>query len=111
MAEKKTEKVKPKEQNLNAALPYALGWVTGLIFLLIEKKDELVRFNAAQSLLTFGGLTLISMVPVFGWVISPFLLLGGVVLWVVLLVKAYQGEKVVLPVVGPWAEKVKEKIK
>lgn len=112
MAEtKKTPVEKAKGQNLNAAATYVLGWITGLLFLLIEKKDDFVRFNAAQSVIVFGALTVLSMVPVVGWVVSPFLFLGGVVLWVFLMVKAYQGEKVMLPLVGTYAEQLKEKIK
>ena len=43
-------------------LTYLLGWVTGLIFLLIEKDDSFVKFHAWQSVLVFGGLTVISIV-------------------------------------------------
>ncbi len=42
-------------ENTAALLAYVLGWFTGLIFLLIDKRPY-VRFHAAQSLITFGGL-------------------------------------------------------
>lgn len=96
--------------NLNAALTYALGWLTGLVFLLVEKEDDFVRFNAAQSLVVFGVLTILAMVPVLGWILSPFVMLIGVVLWVFLIVKTYQGEKVVLPLAGQLASQLAEKV-
>lgn len=90
--------------NTAAALSYVLGWLTGIVFLLIEKDDKFVRFHALQSIVTFGLLTVLSLVPVVGWVLSPFLMIVGFVLWLVLIFKAYQGEKFLLPVIGPWAE-------
>lgn len=92
-------------KNTAAALSYLLGWISGLIFLLIEK-DPFVRFHAMQSILTFGILTLLSLVPLIGWILSPVLALLGLVLWLVLLIKAYQGEKFSLPIIGEWAEKL-----
>ena len=92
-------------KNTKAALCYAAGWVSGLIFLLIEKKDELIRFHAMQSVVTFGALTILSMVPVVGWILSPFAMIAGFILWLVLIVKAYQGEKFELPVIGEFAKK------
>ena len=47
-------------ENLEALLCYALGWVTGLTFLLLEQKNTFVRFHAMQSLVTFLGLFIIS---------------------------------------------------
>ena len=51
-------------QNTAGALTYVLGWVTGLVFLLIEKKNAFVRFHAMQSLIFFGALMILVMVPV-----------------------------------------------
>ena len=56
MTEQKTE-VKQSSglsKNTAAALCYVAGWVSGLVFLLVEKKDEFVRFHAMQSIVTFG---------------------------------------------------------
>lgn len=91
--------------NTAAALAYVFVWVGGLVFLLIEKDDKFVRFHAMQSLLTFGGLTILSFVPIIGWILSPFLLILGLVLWLVLIFKAYQGEEFKLPIVGNFAAK------
>ncbi|MGB9911542.1 MAG: DUF4870 domain-containing protein [Microgenomates group bacterium] len=97
-------------KNTKAALSYVLGWLTGIVFLLIEK-DPFVRFHAMQSVITFGLLTLISFVPFLGWAISPLLMIVGFVLWLVLIFKAYQGEEFKLPVIGDFAKKQLEKIK
>ena len=91
-------------KNTAAALSYVLGWLTGIIFLLIEK-DPFVRFHAMQSIITFGILTLLSFVPVIGWILSPLVMIVGFVLWLVLIFKAYQGEEFKLPVVGEFAKK------
>jgi uncharacterized membrane protein len=110
------------EENVVTALCY-LGFVlTGILFLVIEpyNRNATIRFHAFQSIffwlaVIIGGmvLSMISFVilalPFVGWIIS-FLLslaywLGAVVLWLYLMYKAYNRERVVLPVIGPWAEK------
>ena len=97
--------------NTNALLCYAVGWITGLIFLLTEKEDKFIRFHAAQSLLVFGGLNLITFIPIIGWMLAPLLVPVGLILWILLMLKAYQGERFKLPLVGDYAEQVMEKIK
>ncbi len=95
--------------NIAALLAYLLGFVTGLVFLLIEKNNKFVRFHAMQSIVVFGAIFVlqwvISFVPVAGAVVSGLLSILGVVCWIVLMVKAYQGEKYKLPWVGDVAEK------
>lgn len=107
--------------NVAATLCYALGWLTGIIFLVLEpySRDRNVRFHAWQSIFVFGGLfaahiglTIMSIVAshilgILGMLFSILILLlhlGGFVLWVILMIKAYQGEKWMLPVVGPLAQ-------
>jgi len=101
-------KIKPKgtglPRNTAAALAYVLGWISGLFFLFMEK-DDYVRFHAMQSIVVFGALTILSMVPVVGWILTPIVLLAGLALWLILIVKAYQGEKFKLPYIGNWVEK------
>lgn len=91
-----------------AALAYVLGWVTGIIFLVVEK-DPFVRFHAAQSVVTFGILTIIVVIP-FLWFFVPIAWIVGFVLWLVLIYKAYQGEEFKLPWVGNLAKKLLGKI-
>jgi len=99
-----------QDKNLKATLCYVGVWVTGLIFLLIEK-DEDIRFHAMQSLITFGGLTILTMIPLFGWIIAPLVMIFSFILWLVLIIKTYQGEKFKLPVIGDFAESQLKKMK
>ena len=103
------------ESNVGGLLSYLLGWITGLIFILLEKQNGYIRFHAWQSIFTFGAITLglivlsiFDWVPVLGYIFTAFrimLYILGFILWIVLMVKAYQGEKYRLPVVGDLAEK------
>ena len=97
------------DQNVAGLLCYLAGWITGLIFFLIEKENKFVRFHAMQSIITFGGLTMLFMVlgfiPILGWALFPILGIVQLVLWILLMVKAYQGEQFKLPVIGDMAEK------
>jgi len=99
------------DKNLASALTYALGWVTGLIFLLVEKEDNDVRFHAMQSIITFGALNVLVMVPIVGWMLSPFVMIVSFILWLVLIVKAYQGDKFKVPIAGDFAQKQLGKMK
>ena len=92
------------DRNLAAALCYAGAWVTGIIFILLEKEDKFVRFHALQSILVFGAFTILMMVPVVGWILSPFLWILSFVVWLICIVKAYQGEEFLLPFVGQFAK-------
>ena len=97
------------EENVAGALCYLLTWLTGLVFLLIEKDNEFVRFHARQSILVFLPLTVLSFmfswIPFLGWVIGGLLWLLTIILWLVLMIKAYQGAKFKLPWAGDLAEK------
>jgi len=97
------------QANVAALLSYVLGWVTGLIFYLIEKDNKFVRFHAMQSIVTFGGLNVLIMVlifiPVLGWIVMPIVSILQFILWILLMVKAYQGETFKLPIAGDIAEK------
>ena len=97
------------KENIAGLLCYVLFWVSGLIFYLIETDNKFVRFHAVQSIIVFGFLNIVGIV--FGWmyyigmVVGPIVGLLSFVLWVVLMVKAYQGIMYKLPVVGDLAEK------
>lgn len=96
------------DSNIAGALCYLLGIVTGIVFLVIEKQDASVRFHAYQSTATFGGIFVLSIVfawvPFVGWIGSLLLAPISLILWIVLMIKAFQGERFKLPVVGDWAE-------
>jgi len=93
------------EANLAAALSYLVGFVTGIIFLVIEKNNRFVRFHAMQSTLLFAGIVIIDIVlqivPVVGALVVVFLVIpASAVLWLLLMFKAYQGEEFRLPMIG-----------
>lgn len=102
---KKMTTVTGLPENTEAALTYLFGWITGLLFLLLEKDNKKIRFHAIQSIATFGVLTLVTLVPVIGWMLAPLVWLVAFILWLVLIIKAYQGEMFGLPVVGEFARK------
>lgn len=103
--------------NLAGALSYLLGPVTGIIFLVLERTNNFVRFHAMQStvlgvawiVLSIALSVLSGVVPVIGWIfgllISIVLGIGGFILWLLLMWNAYQGKEWELPVVGPFARK------
>ena len=105
-----------------AALCYLAGWLTGVIFLVLEpyNKNKTIRFHAFQSI--FFSIAIIPVyivimilsfvlgfIPVIGalviiliYVVMGFGMFG---LWLFLMYKAYNKEKFLLPIVGPLAEK------
>jgi uncharacterized membrane protein len=102
------------EENVASLLCYILGWVSGIIFLLLETENKIIRFHAIQSIIVFG---IITIVDIFIWLL-PYpvdrtlnWIIGAIafILWVVLMYKAYQGEKYKIPVAGDQAEKLAEK--
>lgn len=97
------------DENIEGLLCYALGFITGIVFLVLEKENKFVRFHAMQSLATFLPLFVISMVigivPIIGPIISILITPLGLILWILLMYKAFRGERFKLPVVGDFAEK------
>ena len=96
------------EANLAAALSYLVGFVTGVIFLAVEKENRFVRFHAMQSTLLFAGIVaidiLLQIVPILGALVVVFVVIPvSAVLWLLLMFKAYQGEEFKLPLVGQLA--------
>ena len=96
-------------ENVAGLLCYVLGWVTGIIFLLIDKRPW-VKFHAAQSIVVFGGLTVIriALVMLSGWFWPLAALTGllGLILWILLMVKAYQHENFRVPIAAPIADSI-----
>jgi uncharacterized membrane protein len=100
-ADSSTTGMKP---NVAGLLCYLAGWITGIIFLVLEQKDNFVRFHAIQSIITFGVLTiasaLLSWIPFVGVFFGAIIGILAFILWIVLMVKAYHGEQYELPVAG-----------
>lgn len=97
------------QENVAGLLCYLFWWVTGIIFLLIDKRP-FVRFHAAQSIVVFGGLTLIRIVLAIAFAGSWYLGFGflhlaifgvlwflSIALWLVLMIQAYQGKWFEIP--------------
>lgn len=97
------------EPNVSGLLSYILGLVSGIIFYVLEKENKFVRFHAMQSIIVSAVFFVLSMalgfIPIIGWVLALPVSIVGLLLWVLLMVKAYQGEYFKLPVVGEIAEK------
>ena len=97
------------EPNIAGLLCYAVGWITGIIFFILEKDNKFIRFHALQSIIVFGAITiasaLLTWMPVFGGFFGAVIGITAFILWVVLMIKAYQGEKYKIPWAGDFAEK------
>ena len=109
------------QANVAAGLSYVLGWITGLIFFFGEKQNRFVRFNAMQSILLYVALTviyiilyvlaaalafsylgfLIILVGLLIWLVG----LGALILWILLMINAFQGKYFKLPIIGDYAER------
>jgi len=86
-----------------------------ILFLLLPpfKRKTFIRFHSFQSLFTLAVLIiaglvlgqLIDVLPVFALLLWGLLILWAIALWLLLLVKACQGEMFKLPIVGEWAER------
>lgn len=115
MAETKntTKNTTGVESNIAALLAYLFLGLGGLIFYLVEKEDKFVRFAAMQSIVL--GVAIVALQIVYTLVIIPFALigfglilrlfatvtsLGVLVLWIMLMVKAYNGQEWEIPVLG-----------
>jgi uncharacterized membrane protein len=100
------------QPNVEALLCYVAWWITGIIFLILEKDNQFVRFHAIQSIVVFGALWILGIVfsvflgfiPVIGWLIGTLIWILTVILWIVLMYKAYQGQKYKVPIAGNIAE-------
>lgn len=90
--------------NIAGALCYLGGFITGIVFLLVEKENRFVRFHAMQSIVVSVALIVVSIIlgfiPILGWAVGLLLNLAGIVLWVMLMIKAFQGEEWEVPFVG-----------
>lgn len=95
----------------------ALAYITilpAILFLIVEpyNRRPFVRFHAFQSIFLCIACTIVlialGLIPVVGWILTPLLLLALFVLWLVALLKAYNGKQFHLPVIGDIAQKQAE---
>ena len=107
------------DENIEAVLCYAFFWVTGIIFYVVEDQNKFVRFHAMQSILVFLPLWIFAWAfgGFFGfgflwgkgwnflWWIGSVIWIITFILWLILMLKAYLGEKFKVPILGDIAEK------
>ena len=97
------------DANVAALLSYLLTFITGIIFYTLEKENKFVRFHAVQSIVVFGALFMLSAILQFVafilWPVIIIINIAGIALWVILMVKAYQGEYFKLPIAGDIAQR------
>jgi len=102
-------------RNLVAALSYFLGFITGIVILLVEKDDKFIRFHALQSTITFGGLFAVNILigiifaplgifEILGRFIDTILFIISVIIWLVSMYKAYNLQIFKWPITGKLAE-------
>lgn len=102
--------------NAASALCYVLGFITGIIFLVLEpyNKNRTVRFHAFQSIFMSVGLILLrwavglflfTMMHLFSFLfVSALISLACFLLWIYMIIATYQGKMIVLPIVGQLAQ-------
>jgi len=80
-------------------------WITGIVFIIIEKENKFVRFHAMQSIIVFGALTVIDII--FSWTFVIPIIIGVLmfVLWIIMMINAFQGKMLKLPLAGKLADK------
>jgi len=95
--------------NIAAVLAYSLGCISGIVLLIVERRNRYVRFHAMQSTLTFLAVLVMAMivgsVPVVGRLLVVLLSSMTSVVWLVLMFKAFTGQRYQLPYLGAIAER------
>lgn len=109
------------EANVAGALSYILGALSGILFLVIDGERPFVRFHAMQAITVTVAMVVLSIVlmmvgavlavvPIIGWLIGLLLSLGlsagGLILWLYLMYRAWQGDEWEVPVAGKWARQL-----
>lgn len=112
------------DERLASVLCYSVWWVTGGLFLILERQHRTIRFHAAQSLVLFGAISaillLVGAVSALALVVSSqayqlvraigdLLWAGAAVLWLVLVLRAWRGDVWRVPLVAALADHVVER--
>lgn len=104
-------------ENIEGALCYSFGFVTGIIFLFLEDENKFVKFHAIQSTIVFLPLFIIYIATIFFpmigmimnmmyWpIVIPILSVIIIIFWLFMMYKAFIGEMYKLPIAGDFAEK------
>lgn len=97
MSEQKTQ-INPSEKKVWAAVGYL--WILSLVALAARKDNEYVKFHASQGALLFVISIVFMFIPVLGWLLNILVAIAGIIG----IIKALQGEKWEIPVIGAWAK-------
>lgn len=100
------------DENVAALLTYAIGFISGIVFIFAEKENRVVKFHAFQSTILFLPgfvvylvlVVILTFIPIIGFLLSLCVWFAFLATWIFLMVKAYQGGKYKLPVIGDIAE-------
>jgi uncharacterized membrane protein len=89
-------------------LCYLGGFVTGIIFLILEKKSRFVKLHAVQSIVVCVTLIVLNIlfgfIPLIGWLLGLLLAPVSFILWIGLMLLTLQGKLTKLPIIGDWSE-------
>ena len=95
--------------NVAGLLCYVGIWISGIVFVVLEKKSTFVKFHAWQSIMTFGVLSVAYLVlfsiPFVGWILGTIVWILMLVLWIILMLQAGTGKMWKVPWAGNWAER------
>jgi len=97
------------KENTAGWLCYFLGWVTGLVFLLLWKRNRFVRFHAIQSILLFGPISVLEIVlyhSLYLGILNKIFVFFSFICWILLMVFAREGKYFKLPIIGDLAKKI-----
>lgn len=105
----------------SALLAYSGWWVTGVILWLVERRDSVARFHAAQAVTAFGliallivtfGILAVALLAVVPWTFTVFVNLAavtwiaGIILWGVVMWRTARGEPPRLPIAAELADRL-----
>ena len=97
------------DENVAGLLTYVFGFITGIIFFVMEKESRFVKFHAMQSILLSVVFIVLSsvlgLIPILGWLMLLLLSPVGLILWILMMYKAYKHEWFKLPVIGDISDK------
>jgi uncharacterized membrane protein len=104
------------EPNVIAAFAYLFPFVTGIVFFVIEKNNKFIRFHAVQAILFWlavvvaGSLAEAFRIIYIGYILESVVRIGGIVIWLFLMWKAYNNQEYHLPYIGKIAKEQADKL-
>src|SRR5687768_10479828 len=96
------------DANVAAGVSLIAGWITGLIFFLIEKDSKFVKFYALQAIglsVVMIAAAVLNFIPILGQIAYAVIGLGVFIMWIICLINAFGGKVFRIPVIGDFAAK------